>query len=616
MNKKKKEYIDISIADLIRSITKKEIVLPSLQRKYVWSHQQICQLFDSIMQGYPIGTFMFWKIGNRTKDDKNLQKKMMFYEFLSHYNKNDDLGSGIEFKPAVSGSGPITNVIDGQQRITSLLIGLTGSYHIRSKSKLYINLNMRENSPEEEKEFKYEFKFLSDNQFNRHYEKLQKITADTDIWFPVNKCGEISKFYSTNEKKYKQKREKFSFECKELISEKLQNSELKERLNKKWNKYLKVLNELFFKVYNDTVISYFKLEQTSLTKIVDIFIRVNNGGTNLTKTEMLMSVVSSVWRDGRYKIDTFLKTINKKGYFDFDVDFIMRASLFIMDKEVLVTQENVLESASKLENEWESIKSSIVQAINVISGEKFSKSSLRSKNSIIPIAYYFSKTNKGAASAYSREQMIQYLNTVQVLGFYGNHGDQALRQIRRAMNEYLAKSSEFEFGTIMDEYEKLPSSFKKPLRITKNDIDILLNSQYGRSSFSVLSCLNKQNRVDISDYDISSGNPEKKVHQDHIYPISKVKHFENSQDDLEKEIYRKYNSVVNLHFFIGTLNKEKQDKMPKEFFKNFGPKKRNEIREISLIPVEFDKLDAGYFDTFYKKRRELLRKELLSVFNI
>ena len=75
------------------------------------------------MQGYPIGTFMFWKIGNRSTEDKELRKMMMFYEFLSQYNRNDDLGSGIEFKPA-SGRGPITNVIDGQQRITSLLIGL------------------------------------------------------------------------------------------------------------------------------------------------------------------------------------------------------------------------------------------------------------------------------------------------------------------------------------------------------------------------------------------------------------------------------------------------------------------------------------------------------------
>ena len=54
--------------------------------------------------------------------DKELQKNMMFYEFLSNYNKNDDLGSGIEFKPAVSGIGPITNVIDGQQRITTMYL--------------------------------------------------------------------------------------------------------------------------------------------------------------------------------------------------------------------------------------------------------------------------------------------------------------------------------------------------------------------------------------------------------------------------------------------------------------------------------------------------------------
>ena len=175
----------------------------------------------------------------------------------------------------------------------------------------------------------------------------------------------------------------------------------------------------------------------------------------------------------------------------------------------------------------------------IIRTERWANSSgneINSKNSIIPIAYYFAKTNKGSVSATSTSQMIQYLNTVQVLGFYGNHGDQALRQIRKAMQAYLTKSSEFKFDTIKDEYEKL-GNFKKPLRITKNDIDILLNSQYGKSSFAVLSCLNKRNRSDISDYDRSGGNTEKKVHQEHIYPISKVKHFENSENDSEIETF-------------------------------------------------------------------------------
>ena len=73
--------------------------------------------------------------------------------------------------------------------------------------------------------------------------------------------------------------------------------------------------------------------------------------------------------------------------------------------------------------------------------------------------------------------MIQYLNTVQVLGFYGNQGDQALRQIRKIMQAYLTKSSEFKFDTIKDAYRKLVN-FKNWLELQKY-IDISFNSQYG-----------------------------------------------------------------------------------------------------------------------------------------
>ena len=57
------EYKDSRIFDIIDKIHDDELVLPSLQRKFVWKDSQITDLFDSIMQGYPIGTFMFWTIG-------------------------------------------------------------------------------------------------------------------------------------------------------------------------------------------------------------------------------------------------------------------------------------------------------------------------------------------------------------------------------------------------------------------------------------------------------------------------------------------------------------------------------------------------------------------------
>jgi uncharacterized protein with ParB-like and HNH nuclease domain len=35
--------------------------LPNIQRPFVWSEDQICRLFDSILREYPISTLLIWK---------------------------------------------------------------------------------------------------------------------------------------------------------------------------------------------------------------------------------------------------------------------------------------------------------------------------------------------------------------------------------------------------------------------------------------------------------------------------------------------------------------------------------------------------------------------------
>ena len=106
------EYKDSRIIDIIDDMADDKLVLPSLQRKFVWKDSQITDLFDSIMQSYPIGTFMFWKIGN-SNDDKNIKERMKFYKFISEYRKNN-LGGGKE----VENSEKMECVVDGQQRLT------------------------------------------------------------------------------------------------------------------------------------------------------------------------------------------------------------------------------------------------------------------------------------------------------------------------------------------------------------------------------------------------------------------------------------------------------------------------------------------------------------------
>lgn len=49
---------DLTIQDTIALIQSSEMLLPAIQRKHVWSEEQIIELMDSILSGYPIGTFL------------------------------------------------------------------------------------------------------------------------------------------------------------------------------------------------------------------------------------------------------------------------------------------------------------------------------------------------------------------------------------------------------------------------------------------------------------------------------------------------------------------------------------------------------------------------------
>ena len=52
----------ITIKEAIDNIYNRYYLIPAIQRKFTWSSEQIEMLFDSIMRGYPISSFMFWKI--------------------------------------------------------------------------------------------------------------------------------------------------------------------------------------------------------------------------------------------------------------------------------------------------------------------------------------------------------------------------------------------------------------------------------------------------------------------------------------------------------------------------------------------------------------------------
>lgn len=107
-----------TVAKTLAAIQQRRYVLPAIQREFVWGTEQVCLLFDSLLRGYPIGSFLFWAV------DKEQAQDFRFYEFLTDYHELNNPYAPIAHIPVGSA---VTAVLDGQQRLTALNVGLYGS---------------------------------------------------------------------------------------------------------------------------------------------------------------------------------------------------------------------------------------------------------------------------------------------------------------------------------------------------------------------------------------------------------------------------------------------------------------------------------------------------------
>lgn len=119
----------LSFSTLISDIEKGLIKIPQFQRDFVWGLEKSANLMDSIVKGYPIGTFIFWKTKERLRSIRNI--------------------GGVKLPDPISGDF-VHFVLDGQQRLTSLFASLKGltihkeNGNTDDYSKMYIDLDATE----------------------------------------------------------------------------------------------------------------------------------------------------------------------------------------------------------------------------------------------------------------------------------------------------------------------------------------------------------------------------------------------------------------------------------------------------------------------------------------
>ena len=119
------ENIPVKYSDLISEIETGQVKIPQFQRKFVWGIKASAKLLDSIIKGYPIGTFIYWRTNERLRSVRNLGNIQL---------------------PEPKDGEYVNFVLDGQQRLTSFFAALKGVQitdeegKVQDYSRMYIDL--------------------------------------------------------------------------------------------------------------------------------------------------------------------------------------------------------------------------------------------------------------------------------------------------------------------------------------------------------------------------------------------------------------------------------------------------------------------------------------------
>lgn len=573
----------ITIKDAINKIHSRQFLLPAIQRKFTWSSTQIEMLFDSILQGYPINSFMLWKIS-----DKDIKSGYKFYEFLTSYREffaenNKDIDT--------KGVPDFEAVIDGQQRLTSLYIGLRGSYAYKMPRKwwkdteeclptrkLYLNLGAPVRQQYDNQKT-FDFRFLSKSDIENF-----KRTKDDYIWFEV---GQILDLDSTKK-----------------VMRYLSDNNLAD------NDYAcDTLSTLYDAIHVNPLINYYLQEEQEPDKVLDIFIRTNSGGTPLSFSDLLMSIASANWKkiDARKEINSIVTEIYDIGRpgFLIDKDFVLKTCLVLFVDNIKFQLKNfTYENVQLFETNWDKIKKSIIAAFTLFEKLGFNNSTFRAKNAAIPVIYYIYYNDLADAivkvtyDAEDRKGIAKWLTLTFIKSIFGGQTDSVLVSMRKVLKE--TDNKKFPAKELMDAFKNDPA---RNYSFDDEFIDGLLEAQKdSNDAFYVLHLLYPN--LDYFNQDF---------HQDHLHPATTFYDADKliaSVPDEDREFAsdpKNWNSISNLQLLNCLMNESKNDTSLADWVS------KNNIEKKSLFVNDSTSLDIKDFKNFIIERRSIMRKYLKNI---
>jgi len=377
------------IYDVIKDIKDDRYRLPSIQRSFVWEEERICKLMDSLMNDYPIGSFLVWK--------PNSEFTIRTRKFAQDYITGERLIS----KEETLESFPYL-VLDGQQRLQSLFLAFFGMYNGK-----YLYFIIDSNPIEEENDLRYHFQFM----------KLEEAAKDIH-WRRVKdiiqiKIPKISAFVDGEFRD--------------------DSPDVKDRIKENIGKFIQV-----FSIEEKIHIQDVK-EDLPYNDVLEVFVRVNSGGIVLTKSDLLFSTVILLSPEMENKFIEVVDELNCNGEYDFNTDFLIKSSFVILDKGAKYDIKKLKdgEYIKKLNDNFEKIRNALLSTIEFLKTDAkiLSKRFLKSDLALIPIVDFIYQQPHQQLPEGQAIRLRQYLYMSFFMRFYSYGPDGKLDVIHKKIME-------------------------------------------------------------------------------------------------------------------------------------------------------------------------------------
>ena len=547
--------------------------LPTLQRDYVWlkntKKKKVEKLFDSLMQGYPIGQIVLWKLSKDIPD-------LMVYKFLESYNTNGKNENG---GISISQNKVEYLVLDGQQRLTSLYLALNGTGYIgdgKEKKYLYINL-LYTDEKELVDEMTYQFEFVTSEKAKNYDEK--------HLWFRVSDVMDSSKASDSTD---------FS---SEYIEREREDDVLSALIATNEKQIKKILEKLWNNIRNKEINIEPVPPSNDIDKILEVFVRLNDGGVILEKSDLLLSFMESKKNlfgasGAREEISTYVdNTINERNCgieskATLQKDLFLKACLMLTDLPIAYKKSSFSnQNLEKLSKQFSKNKKTISIVYKLLDKYNFTDNTVTAKNALLPIAYYLKTkgldkgvfiTSKENKDLEERNKIILWLTKVLITGEFGGSSDSTLNQYR----EDIRNTKDL--------------NFIGKNKLTRMNIESIVKSAVykGKNTQLILFLTTDSKYWEIS--------------QDHIFAQNKF----DEKGTLSKH-KKLMNNVANLQLLSIPENSRKKASDAFEW----AQKHPKEVAESNLYPRNV-KLEDSNFTKFYAERQQLIINKLCEIFEI